>query len=74
MTQKPKRACLNCGKNIKHKHPKAKFCRSKGKRNCKDKFHNKTNPRGIGKEMIERMYEEPHPFSAEALGQWDDIL
>ena len=39
-----KRKCQNCDKSIDHKHPNAKFCRTK----CKDKFHNRNNPRGYG--------------------------
>ena len=38
-----KRTCRNCNKSIDHKHINAKFCGQK----CKDKYHNRTNPRGI---------------------------
>jgi hypothetical protein len=38
-----KRTCRNCDKSIEHKHINAKFCGQK----CKDKYHNRTNPRGI---------------------------
>ena len=36
------RRCKNpkCKKNISHKHPNAKFCKTK----CKDNYHNTTNP------------------------------
>lgn len=35
--------CLNCGKPIaSHKL----FCSNKGPRNCKDRLHNRNNPRG----------------------------
>lgn len=37
-----KRRCKNCNNTIEHKHINAKFCGQK----CKDKFHNRTNPRG----------------------------
>jgi len=63
--------CLNCRKDISHKHPNAKFCRNKGRGNCKDKFHNRTNPRGIAAERDEFDIEDTyHPMSSEALGQW----
>ena len=62
------RTCLTCGKDISHKHPNAKFCTNKGRRNCKDRYH---NLRGLGPDRIEDDYEEDeHPFSADALGQW----
>ena len=65
------RRCKNCRKSIKHKHPNAKFCRQK----CKDKYHNKTNPRGYGlkvggEDYADDPYEDAHPHSSEALGQW----
>lgn len=59
--------CLNCTKDISHKHPSSKFCTNKGKDNCKDRYNNKRNP-------IRRTYnsvdDELHPFSSEGLGQW----
>lgn len=62
------RKCPNCGAKITG-HPNKKFCNSR----CKDAYHNRTNPRGYGRyEPKERDWYEPHPFSSEALGQWDD--
>lgn len=37
-----RRRCKNCDNIIAHKHINAKFCGQK----CKDKYHNRTNPRG----------------------------
>ena len=63
--------CDYCGKKL----PKGRrrFCCNKHK----DKYHNKTNPRGIyahlaGVDESYRDYEDYHPFSSEALGQWED--
>jgi uncharacterized OB-fold protein len=39
--------CANCGRSFIPKHPSQKFCTHKGAGNCKDNYHNKTNPRGI---------------------------
>ncbi len=38
------RKCKGCPKDISTKHKNAKFC-SPG---CKDRYHNRTNPRGWG--------------------------
>ena len=65
--------CLNCGKDINHKHPNAKFCRNKGRGNCKDRYHNRTNPRGMQEKRQDdyRSVEyDIHPFDSDALGQW----
>lgn len=45
---KNKRKCQNCSNSIDHKHINAKFCGSK----CKDKYHNKHNPRGYGIKVL----------------------
>lgn len=37
--------CKNCDKEIKG-HINKKFCSNKGRGNCKDTYHNTTNPRG----------------------------
>jgi len=51
--------CKNCGRPIAgHK----KFCSNKGPGNCKDVYHNATNPRGYG------LIENDHP---NALGDED---
>lgn len=39
-----KRVCQNCGASIEHKHINARSCSQK----CKDKYHNRFNPRGYG--------------------------
>lgn len=64
--------CLNCGRDISNKHPNAKFCSNKGRGNCKDKFHNRANPRGYGRGLsTETEYENDiHPHDPDALGQW----
>lgn len=60
-----KRKCPNCGNRV-HGHPNKRFC---GQR-CKDKYHNRTNPRGYyapeNKDDWERYAETVHPFSSEA--------
>ena len=40
--------CKMCKKSFVRKHPNQKFCSHKGIGNCKDKYHNMNNPRGIG--------------------------
>ena len=41
--------CHFCGKDMGvFTHPSKRFCRSKGPGNCKDKYHNRKNPRGYG--------------------------
>lgn len=43
-SNKLNRICKQCQKDISHKHPNAKFCSSQ----CKDRYHNIHNPRGLG--------------------------
>ena len=63
------RTCKQCGKSIEHKHPNAKFCGQK----CKDRFHNIHNPCGLyARIACEVEADQPHPYSSEALGQWED--
>lgn len=40
-------SCLNCNSKIPNNK---KFCRSKGRNNCKDNYHNRKNP-----ERLERV-------------------
>lgn len=60
-----KRKCPNCSKVISG-HPNKKFCNSR----CKDRYHNRTNPRGYGLHRADyRAYDEDvHPFDPEAFG------
>jgi len=62
--------CLECGKE----HKRKKFCSNK----CKDKFHNRTNPRGYfahlningpDYDLVEAINMEIHPLDPEAFGQ-----
>lgn len=60
--------CKNCGIKISG-HPNKKFCSNKGINNCKDAYHNRTNPRGRGRLMSD---EEIHDYaSAENEMGWD---
>jgi hypothetical protein len=64
------KACPHCG-NAFSGHPNKKFCKTK----CKDRYHNKHNPRGYGlihgtKEKEFDADYELHPFESEALGQF----
>ena len=74
--EKPRRFCRNCGTDITDKHPNAKFCSNKGSGNCKDKFWNRNNPRGIYARVSDTEEEldeweaylnTVHPFSEEAI-------
>lgn len=51
------KTCPNCGKAIKG-HPNKKFCHQR----CKDKYHNRTNPRGIFAHLAGREpnYDDAH--------------
>lgn len=62
-----KRYCPNCLRKITG-HKNKKFCNSR----CKDRYHNLKNPRGIFAHLKDQPidYENDHPFSSEALGQW----
>ena len=68
------RKCKNCGRDISHKHPNAKFHSTK----CKDKYWNYI--RGdirVNKVPTLDDYDslpdyDPHPFSSEGLGQWEN--
>ena len=69
-------ALEGCGKKLKP--PKRKFCCNRHK----DRYHNINNPRGYyahlnvnnmpPQEEIDLYHDSVHPFSQEALGQWDD--
>ncbi len=64
--------CLNCGCDISHKHPNAKFCKNKGRGNCKDVYHNNHNPRGLGADNrsdYDYYLDSIHPFSSEAFDE-----
>lgn len=41
--------CPGCAKPFLKKHWRQQFCSNKGKGNCKDLYHNVTNPRGVGR-------------------------
>jgi len=63
--------CLQCKKPLTRK--RKKFCSNR----CKDRYHNKHNPRGYyaysrptGDDYYDA--EDEHPFSCEGLGQWVD--
>jgi hypothetical protein len=57
--------CPNCGRTIVG-HPNKRFCGS----TCKDRHHNRTNPRGYGARPERDEYMATiHPFSDEAFGQ-----
>lgn len=63
-TQKTERKCAECQRDISHKHPNARFCRTR----CKDRHHNRQDPR---KRAYLGLYSEeaettPHPFSEDA--------
>lgn len=61
-TQKETRKCPNCSRRVSG-HPNKKFCNSR----CKDRYHNRTNPRGYGaRDDWDRYMQTVHPFSAEA--------
>jgi endogenous inhibitor of DNA gyrase (YacG/DUF329 family) len=62
------RTCPQCSKSIEHKHPNARFC---GLR-CKDRYHNKHNPRGFGLQRERDIDDDTHPQDPDALGQWCD--
>lgn len=59
--------CLECRKVLTGN--RRKFCCNK----CKDRYHNKHNPRGyyshLADSNIEDWADDEHPFSTEALGQ-----
>ena len=55
--------CPNCNKKVIG-HKNKKFCNSK----CKDKFHNRNNPRGFYKST--NPDDNEHPHSDVALGQF----
>lgn len=57
------RKCKNCGKKMRNAHPNKKFCSNKGVGNCKDDYHNRTNPRGYKDDI-----EHGHPFAAGYFG------
>ena len=55
--------CKHCkGKYIK-KHPSQKFCKIK----CKDRFHNKHNPRGYGLRDREAEKKSDHEAGLDAM-------
>lgn len=72
-TRKPAKTtkvCKNCGVKMANARPKKKFCSNKGVGNCKDAYHNETNPRGYqDKDSWEEHVDGLHPHSSEALGQ-----
>ena len=59
--------CKGCDKDISHKHPNAKFCKSK----CKDNYWNRENPRGLGLEL-QGLIEEVEEDNLDADGSWDE--
>lgn len=57
--------CPNCGRSVKG-HPNKKFCNS----SCKDRYHNRTNPRGYYAPKDE--YDEGHYEGMNAMEEgWD---
>lgn len=67
---------MKCALEECNNKARRRFCSNK----CKDKYHNRHNPRGkfahLKKryndpedEMMEEYYDSIHPFSGEALGQ-----
>jgi hypothetical protein len=58
-----KRKCKGCNKDISHKHPNAKFCKSR----CKDKFWNTINPRGMAVRQESEGYDPDDDFDP----SWD---
>ncbi|MBL4940357.1 MAG: hypothetical protein JKY81_01690 [Colwellia sp.] len=64
-----KRKCPNCERSISG-HPNKKFCGSR----CKDKFHNKHNPRGLGLRAIKnpRVIEEYEGGTSLFYANWSE--
>ena len=54
------RNCKNCGCSIRHKHSNAKFCGLK----CKDRFHNRLNPRGYGARRVDEAFDDDLSWDA----------
>ena len=63
------RKCPQCGGKVKG-HPNKKFCGSR----CKDKFHNRTNPRGMGLRAMEnpRVIEEYEDGTSLFYANWSE--
>lgn len=63
--------CPNCDKKVTG-HPNKKFCNSK----CKDRYHNRTNPRGYGlQRLLDQEYdrgEGDYVGLMDGHGQWED--
>jgi len=79
--------CPACNSDFIKEHYQQAFCKSKGKTVCKDKYWNRVTPnkrnnttrispasrRFMAERGEQREFEyNPHPFSSEAHGQWDD--
>lgn len=62
------RKCKGCGVPLSG-HPNKRFCTQR----CKDRYHNTTNPRGIGARHERGSYAEYaetiHPFSSESFDE-----
>jgi len=78
--------CPSCGTEFIKDNYQQVFCKSKRNTKCKDKYWNTVTPekrnnttrispaskRWLQQKEENRSYDYLHPFSSEALGQWDD--
>ena len=76
--------CPSCGTVFQKERRNQVFCRTKGGTICKDKYWNTVDPKKrnnttrispASRKYLERKrsykeFEDDHPFSSEALGQW----
>lgn len=78
--------CPACGSKFEKTNYQQAFCKTKPKTMCKDKFWNTVTPNKRNNttrispasamymakqaDRRERYYDDDHPFSSEALGQW----
>lgn len=58
--------CKHCNRPMPGAHPNKKFCSNKGRGNCKDTYHNRTNPRG---QALDRDDDDTHGHPYEG-GFW----
>jgi len=79
--------CPSCNTNFIKEHYQQAFCKTNGKTVCKDKYWNTVTPnkrnnttrispasaRWLEQQENNRIFDyDPHPYSSEGLGQWDD--
>lgn len=73
--------CPSCGSPFKKKNYQQVFCNSQTGTKCKDKYWNTVDPKKrnnttrispASKRFTDNRKEYLHPFSGEALGQWED--